>query len=139
LFISARRAPQLADADPPIHQLPASAFIEQLCLRYDSIPQAVLAEAELMELLLPTLRGDFTLYETYTYSADAPLACPISVFGGLQDPRVSREHLAAWREQTQSRFTLRQFPGGHFFIQSARAELLRALSEDLTALLRDLP
>jgi medium-chain acyl-[acyl-carrier-protein] hydrolase len=115
------------------------AFVEQLNRCYNAIPQAVLAEAELMDLLLPTRRRDFAIHKTYIYDTDAPLAYPISAFGGLQDRGVSREHLEAWREQTQSRFTLRLFPRDHFFLQSARAQLLRALSEDLTDLLEQLP
>ena len=49
-------------------------------------PEAVLQDAELMQFFLPVLRADFAVCETYTYTAKTPLTCPISVFGGLQDP-----------------------------------------------------
>jgi medium-chain acyl-[acyl-carrier-protein] hydrolase len=139
LFVAARRAPQLAEAHPPTQQLLPAAFVEQLSRCYNAIPRAVLAEAELMELFLPTRRRDVAIHETYVYDKDALLAYPISAFGGLQDRRVKREHLEAWREQTQSRFILRLFPRDHFFLQSARALRLRTLSEDLTDLLEQLP
>jgi medium-chain acyl-[acyl-carrier-protein] hydrolase len=139
VFISAHRAPHLSSPDLPIHQLPTPAFLEQLQQRYNAIPPAVLAEKELMDLFLPTLRADFAIHETYVYQAEAPLSCPLSAFGGLQDRRVGRDGLDAWGEQTRNRFSLRMFPGDHFFLQSARVQLLQALSEDLTALLRQLP
>ena len=57
--------------------------------------------------------------------------CPISVVGGLQDPRVSYDELAAWREQTSSAFIHHMLPGDHFFLHSAQALLLQALTQDL--------
>src|SRR5262245_18244721 len=84
-----------------------------------------------MQFLLPVLRADFAVCETYIYTAKPPLTCPISVFGGLQDPRVSYAELAAWREQTCRAFIHRMLPGDHFFLHSAQALLLRALAQDL--------
>jgi len=84
---------------------------------------------------LPLLRADLALHETYAYTADEPLNCPISAFGGLEDDEVSRDDLAAWRKQTHGPFNLRMFPGDHFFLRSARTPLLQALSQDLAAFL----
>jgi len=94
--------------------------------------EEVLENVELMELLLPILRADFAVCETYVYEADDPLDCPISAFGGLQDEYVSRESLGAWREQTSGSFSLRMFPGDHFYLNTERPLLLRALAQELT-------
>jgi medium-chain acyl-[acyl-carrier-protein] hydrolase len=91
----------------------------------------MLDDAELMRILLPVLRADFAVYETYLYSAEPPLACAISGIGGLQDHRVSRDDLESWREETDGSFSLRMLPGGHFFLNTALPLLLRALSQDL--------
>ena len=64
-----------------------------------------------------------------------PLDSPMSAFGGLQDPIVSHDDLAAWRNQTRCSFSQRMFPGNHFFLQSAQALLLQAISQDLTQFL----
>ncbi|MEN6606902.1 MAG: putative thioesterase, partial [Bryobacteraceae bacterium] len=56
---------------------------------------------------------------------------PIRAFGGVADPNVTREHLEAWAHQTTSSFRLRMFEGGHFFVDTARVEFLRALSLEL--------
>lgn len=134
LFISGRRAPQILNLAPPIHQLPESAFVEEL-RHLNGTPESILQNVELMQLVLPILRADFALSETYVYSAEDPLDCPISAFGGLQDGEVSHDDLAAWRDQTNSSFALRMFPGNHFFVQSARACILSAISQELMQLL----
>lgn len=131
LFISGCRAPQIPDPDPPIHQLPQSAFVRELH-RLNGTPHEVLQNAELMQLVLPILRADFAVYETYIYANENPLDCPISVFGGLQDFKVGHDELLAWRDQTRGLFNLRMFPGDHFFLQSAQALLLRVISQDLS-------
>lgn len=131
LFVSGSSAPQIPLRNPPIHQLPETEFKAEL-RRFNGTPEAVLENEELMQLLLPLLRADFAAHETYVYTADAPLSCPISAFGGLQDTEVSHDDLAAWQEQTRSIFTLRMFPGDHFFLHSARKLLLQSMSQDLT-------
>jgi medium-chain acyl-[acyl-carrier-protein] hydrolase len=69
--------------------------------------------------------------ETYTYSAEPPLRCPILAFGGSNDLEISREHLEAWREQTTADFSLRMFEGDHFFIHGTEAQLLQAVADEL--------
>ncbi|MBW4678528.1 MAG: thioesterase II family protein [Microcoleus vaginatus WJT46-NPBG5] len=130
LFVSGRQAPQIPDSNPPIHALPEPAFLEEL-RRYNGTPQAVLENAELMHLLLPILRADFAAIETYVYASEPPLECPITAFGGFQDPEASCDELAAWCEQTSAAFSLQMFPGDHFFLHSAQSQLLQFLSQEL--------
>lgn len=130
LFISGRRAPQLPDSDSPIHDLPESAFLEEL-RHLNGTPPEVLENAELMQLFLPMLRADFSVVETYAYTPEPPLNCPITVFGGLQDSKASCDELEAWREQTKASFVLQMFPGDHFFLHSAQPLLLQSLSQKL--------
>jgi medium-chain acyl-[acyl-carrier-protein] hydrolase len=91
----------------------------------------VLENAELMQLLLPSLRADFAVLETYVYTPERPLECPITTFGGLSDHEASRDELEAWRDQTSAAFSLEMFPGDHFFVHSAQPLLLQALSREL--------
>jgi medium-chain acyl-[acyl-carrier-protein] hydrolase len=138
LFISGRGAPHLpilrfSDGDAmrsPIHGIPDSAFIAEL-QRLNGTPEIVLQHQELMQLLLPTIRADFELFETYVYQPEPPLDCPIVAFGGLQDSEATKETLEAWQAQTQGYFRLQMFPGNHFFLQTAQALLLSALTQHL--------
>lgn len=133
LYVSGHRAPQLPDPEPPVHTLPDAAFREKLT-RLQGTDPAVLANDEFMALLLPVLRADFALCETYTYVAEPPLPCPITAFGGSLDPATQRGKLRAWRSQTQAKFTQHVLPGNHFFIHAAAASLLHQLSLSLASL-----
>ena len=130
LFVSADRAPQLARRDRPIHALPEAEFLAEM-RRLNGTPRALSENVELMAIMLPTLRADLCVYEASRYAAEPPLACGISAFGGLQDQRVSRGDLEAWRDQTSASFSLRMFPGDHFFLNTMQPLLLDALSEEL--------
>jgi medium-chain acyl-[acyl-carrier-protein] hydrolase len=129
--VSGKSAPQLPDPDPPMRHFPDARFIAEVRERYDGIPEEILREEEMMQLLLPALRADITMNETYRYAAGPSIECPISAFGGHQDRSATTNELAAWSDQTTGPFRLRMFPGDHFFINGARKDLLRAVAEDL--------
>lgn len=138
MFVSGRHAPQLPDPEPPIHHLPDAEFIKGV-RRLNGLPDEVLDSADLMELVMPSLRADFKLCETYQYSTESPLGCGLSACGGLTDPLIDRPQLEAWKEQTLGVFAVRMFPGDHFYIDTARDQLLGMLCQDLDALLQGKP
>jgi medium-chain acyl-[acyl-carrier-protein] hydrolase len=133
LFVSAQRGPGLPYPETPIFHLPDDQFRAGVVARYDNIPSAILEQGEFMRVLLRILRADFTLVEDYHYHASPPLGCPITVFGGVDDARVSPTQLRAWCAETTARCTLHLLPGGHFFMDSARGELLAMISRELGA------
>ncbi len=122
LIVSAARAPQFRRNHVP----PPEPSDEDL-LREAGLPD----DAAMRHAVLPALRADTHLYRHYIYTEEPSLPIPIHAYGGLDDPHVSRAHLEAWREQTTESFTLRQFPGGHFYLKEHRAEFDAALQEDL--------
>lgn len=135
LFISGYRAPHLRLDDTLIHNLPESEFIEEV-RRLGGTPEAVLADTELRELVFPALRADFAAMETYTYRPSTSLVCPITVFGGLQDPGVDGADLEAWRQHTTGKFRLQMFSGNHFFLHQAQSSILQVLHQQLSGLSR---
>ena len=130
LFVSAHRAPHLPYPTPPIHHLPEAEFMDEL-RHLQGTPEAVLQHKELMQLLLPLLRCDFELVETYTYHPEAPLPCGISAFLGEQDQHVSPAEMAGWAEQTRGQFHLHQLPGDHFYLHEQRPQLLTLIHQTL--------
>ena len=91
---------------------------------------------ELMALMLPCLRADFTMFETYEFADEPPLTCPISAFGGLADRHVTLDTLQLWSTQTTGAFSARMFPGDHFFVQGSRAQVVNEVIRVMTALPR---
>jgi medium-chain acyl-[acyl-carrier-protein] hydrolase len=138
LFVSGRRAPQVLEDEEPIHDLPEPEFIEKI-RELNGTPEEVLQHMELMRLLIPVLRADFAVNETYVYTEEEPLDIGISAFGGLGDKEVAREEVGAWKEHTRGRFRLRMLPGDHFFIHGNRDMVLEALARDLMEILAQAP
>jgi medium-chain acyl-[acyl-carrier-protein] hydrolase len=136
LFVSGATAPQLPDREPPIRHLPDREFLTEVRQRYDALPQEIVRDDQMVEALLPALRADFAMAETYRHVGGPLLACPVSALGGQQDSSVSLYELAAWRTQTTGVFGFRLFPGGHFFVDSSRDAVLRYVTEDLERSLR---
>ena len=134
LFASGRRAPDLPSDRQPTHQLDDEAFLADL-QELGGLPAVVLEHPELLALLLPVMRADVAIHETYVYREQAPLECPITAYGGLTDPKVSREQLQGWENHTRGPFVMRMFPGGHFYLQDERAAFLRTFSGDLHGVL----
>jgi len=130
LFVSGQRAPHIPLRRPQSYDLPDPAFRNRL-RELNGTPEEVLQDAELMGLLLPRLRCDFELSETYTGAGGALLSCPITAFGGAQDHEVSRTDIAAWRDLTNSAFDSGIFPGGHFYLDQEGQALRRCIAARL--------
>ena len=130
LLVSAAGAPQIPRRNRPVHALPEEEFLSEL-RQLNGVPAKVLEDWELMQLLLPMLRADFAIFETYQYMPEPPLDCALSGFCGLQDQKVSREDMEAWRGQTSGLFSLRVLPGDHFFLNTAQPLLLQRLYQEL--------
>ena len=136
LFLSGRPAPQVPALCPPTFQLPDLELIEEL-RRMQGTPEAVIQNPEMMELLLPLLRADFELCQTYHCQDEPPLDCPFFVFGGFDDADVPKENLIVWRTQTTYPMRLQMFSGDHFFVLSSQQELLHIVSQQLSQLIDD--
>lgn len=129
LVVSAHAAPQVPITHtPPRYLLPDQELIAEL-RNLAGTQEEVLRDASMMQLVLPVLRADFAVNETYVYEPEAPLHCPITAFGGIEDREVKPKDLQAWREHTKSSFSVRRFPGGHFYLIDLPTDVLRAMSE----------
>jgi medium-chain acyl-[acyl-carrier-protein] hydrolase len=130
LFLSGCRAPQLAHTRAVTYDLPEAEFVEDL-RRLKGTPAEVLEHPELLQLLLPLLRADFAITQTYNYVEEAPLGCPLTIFGGLEDDEATRDNLSPWREQTTGAFALHMLPGDHFFLHTSQDLLFEVVRQEL--------
>ena len=130
LFVSAQPAPQLPRTRSFLHLLPDELFLTQVM---NQMPLVAAGNPELMKLMLPTLRADIALSETYRYGVERPLDFPITAMGGNMDFLVSHAQLDAWRFQTIREFNLHLFPGNHAYFQTATRLLLQTIHTELSS------
>jgi medium-chain acyl-[acyl-carrier-protein] hydrolase len=126
LIVSAKQAPHIPRSKPLGYDFSDEELINQL-RELNGTPEEVLANRELMELILPIIRADFALVDRYVYREEEPLACPILAFGGIEDPDVKQEELAAWQQMTAGGFVMQQFAGGHFYLFQENTDALEQI------------
>ncbi|MFE2104610.1 thioesterase II family protein [Kitasatospora sp. NPDC059463] len=135
LFVSGRRAPSLVKHEE-LHRASRADFVAEMG-RLGGTDPRILADEELLDLVLPTVRADYEAIETYRYEPGPPLSCAITGLTGDRDPRASVDEVAAWTQHTLGRFDLRIFPGGHFYLEDCRAGVLDVISSVLSGVRQD--
>jgi medium-chain acyl-[acyl-carrier-protein] hydrolase len=131
LLVSGRSAPHIPSNKTKIYDLPDEEFTKELS-RLNGTRKETFDCKELMQLMIPVLRADFEVCETYEYIASAPLPCPIAAFGGLMDTEVTQERLNGWKEHTSSTFTARMLPGDHFFLHAQERLVVDLVARELS-------
>ena len=137
LFISGRRSPRVPRRDPYIHDLSDAEFVSEL-QRLNGTPKEALEHKELMEMLIPMIRADFSVCHAYTYAPGEPLRCPMTVLGGTRDEEVPPEELDPWCEETTGDCSKQILEGDHFFINQNSARILRIIQTALVPYLQPL-
>lgn len=114
LFLSGRRAPHFERSEY-IHQRDDRGILRELELLGGSAAVA-LADPEILQMVMPAIRGDYRAAETYVHVPGPLLRCPVVALTGDADPRASVREVEAWSEYTQGPFLTHVFKGGHFFL-----------------------
>lgn len=128
LAVSGHSAPRVQRALAR-HRLPDDDLWQSVCALLGTPPE-VAADRQMRAMLLPTLRADFEVCETYQYRPEPALDCPINAFAGSHDDEAPPAEMAGWAAETRSAYRQETVPGDHFFNLSDRgfaARLLDAL------------
>ncbi|WP_330301230.1 thioesterase II family protein [Streptomyces sp. NBC_00503] len=87
-----------------------------------------LADPDMRELLLPILRADVEMHETYRPDSDEPLHTPITSLRGTEDALVTRAEAEEWRQATTGAFRLVEPAGGHMYLTESPLPLIDAIA-----------
>jgi medium-chain acyl-[acyl-carrier-protein] hydrolase len=132
LIVAAIEAPTEKSGLPHLHMHSDAEFIRRHVHRYPGgIPQAVFDEPDLLAMLLPILKADMQMYETYEYAPGEALNCPIYTIAGEQDNLCSPSSMAGWKSETTGSFFAETVAGNHFFINGAVDKLRATISKAL--------
>ena len=130
IFVSGCDAPQHRSPCKNLHKLSDSDLIDAL-KDYNGTPPEILEHRELMDLVLPAIRADFSLGETYRYLPSHPLNIPITVLAGKLDEHILLEELQEWRKETTNECRVQWFEGDHFYINAEKQGVLEVLKAEL--------
>jgi surfactin synthase thioesterase subunit len=116
LIISGSPAPD-ASRTAKATGLQDEAFIERL-FEFSGVRSAALEHPDLRGLLLPALRSDVELHESYLFDGRCCFDFPIVTIRGKNDSLVSRKAMKGWSKFTA--FPIRHFEvsGGHMYDSS---------------------
>ncbi|MCX5381168.1 thioesterase II family protein [Streptomyces sp. NBC_00091] len=126
LFLSGRRAPTVARLDTG-HLLDDRGLVALIAGLQGTEP-ALLANDELLRMVLPAIRADYEVAGAYVHRPGPALRMPVTVLTGDSDPNVSVQDAMRWSEVAAGPFGLCVLPGGHFFLNE-RAEDVRTIVE----------
>jgi surfactin synthase thioesterase subunit len=130
LFVSAARPPHARGERDAISERDDDGVVAALVELGGSDAEA-LAYPEMRELVLPYVRNDFRVVETYTERPGPRLRTPITALVSDQDPHVDEEQAARWAEATEGTFDLHVFPGDHFYLVPHQTRVLEIIQQTL--------
>ncbi|MET9399621.1 alpha/beta fold hydrolase [Kitasatospora sp. NPDC002965] len=132
LFASGRRAPS-RHRDENVHKLGDDEIVAEL-KTLSGTDARILGDLELLRMILPAIRSDYTAAETYRYRPGPALDCPIIALTGDSDPKVTLDEAGAWADHTTGEFELRSFEGGHFYLAKHQRAVINLISDQLLSL-----
>jgi medium-chain acyl-[acyl-carrier-protein] hydrolase len=131
LVVLASAAPHLGRNATGLGALADAEFIEAIDRRYGGVPDLLKQNAELRQLLLPALRADLALFDSYRWSRPPRLDVPVLTIAGRGDPQVSLCEQIAWGEITTARAEHCRVDGGHFVLRDDPAVVAAILQARL--------
>ena len=131
-FAAASAAPTVPWTRPLLHSLSDLELLREIQKRYGGVPEGILANQELWPFLVPALRADIKILETYRYADTPPLSCLVTCFCGTGDTMTPESEALEWRRQTSGEFRLLMLPGDHFFPLQERPRVLKQIAVDLS-------
>lgn len=132
LIVSARTAPQLLRPFDYSRMANDEALIDDI-RRLDPRGSVLLDDPQLREVVLPAIRADYWLVADYRPYTIEPVSSPVVAYAANNDPEVSIADVAGWQEVNPADFTLRVFPGNHFYLVQHETELIADISARLMA------
>ncbi|MEE1784675.1 alpha/beta fold hydrolase [Streptomyces sp. SP17BM10] len=114
VFVSATRAPSRIERTR-VHALD-EAGLRQWLVALGGVPDELLADPYLLDLILPVVRADTEACELYPAELATPLPAPITALVGTEDEFATVADVECWADYTTEAFHLAPIKGGHMFL-----------------------
>ncbi len=96
------------------------------------VDSAALMPAELLELVLGTVRADLALCDSYPGADAETISSPMLALYGESDPEVGRPEVSRWATRTTGPFQIAAVAGDHLFFRE-QADTMIGLIRDFLA------
>lgn len=133
LFASGRRAPTRL-RDESVHTLDDAGVVREL-RRLSGTDTRFLDDDELLSMILPAIRSDYTAIERYRMVPGSRVRCSVTALVGDSDPKTSLADADAWAEVTDGPFTRHVFSGGHFYLAQHQSAVINTITDALLPLI----
>ncbi|RWN58572.1 MAG: SDR family NAD(P)-dependent oxidoreductase [Mesorhizobium sp.] len=139
VVVSAHPSADVPADEPPMY-IYADDKLTDVVRSLGLVPKEALANEELLHnFILPPMRADFELAETYDRNLPTPLGAAITAMGGVQDETINVNDLDEWRRLTTSRFARIMFDSDHFYTHSMTEEVVSTLLREVGEVKAQLP
>jgi medium-chain acyl-[acyl-carrier-protein] hydrolase len=130
LFVSGCTAPHLCPNRPPRFNQTREQLLAEI-RKLGGTPEDVLKDSGLLDLVLPAIRADFSLFDTYDYHDEKPFDFAVTALSGDADPEVDCFETLQWHIQTDNKFRHYQFPGNHFFLLDSSSDVRVLIAKEI--------
>lgn len=130
IFLSGRNPPFKPVYRKKISQLPYQAFVQEM-IEFGNLPDTVLNEPDLMEIIVPIMRADISMLDKHQTTSQAKLTCGLVILGGQDDPWTTEHDLWDWQRHATMPLRCKIFPGDHFFIRTHESAVIQTVHENM--------
>jgi surfactin synthase thioesterase subunit len=130
LFASGARAPHDREEPKDVAGMDDDGVVAEM-VALGGTDAELLQDPEMRELVLPYVRNDFRLIESYRHKPGLTLATPITAILGDADPHVSPDEAARWADVTDAGFTRKVLAGDHFYLAPQQPAVLSEVHRTL--------
>jgi len=132
MFFSGYSAPSTTRDKKNLYLLPDREFIKEI-IALGGVPEELKLNKEILDLILPNLRNDFKMTETYIHSEkENKIECDITVFNGNDDD-IKLEDILLWKSHSSGETKIYNFTGNHFFINDHTKRIVDIVCDTIAA------
>lgn len=133
LMVSGRHSACIHFSDRYSTDMDDSALIDELKLM-GGTPKEILENEEVLKIIIPFIKNDYKLNETFIYNNEV-LSIPIIAYAGSKDHDASFKMMDAWKDVTTGKFSKYEYSGEHFFIFDLGDYYIDVIKNDIYNLL----
>lgn len=129
LIVSGRQAPHHPSMDQYHSSMGDDKLVEEL-RRLKGTPEEFLNSRELLKYILPSIKADYILNESYQYENEMA-DFSIKSYCGIDDDDACYDIMKHWDEVTTGNFAIQEEQGGHFFPYEMEEAFWREIESEI--------